>query len=367
MNEKKELSLKENKDKLKEKEDFSNNEKSKKDKSPKKIGRFSLSKKDTEAINSYTKEELKNSFIKELSGRQFLSNRNKVRFIKKYRKNLIKEKKKIFKQEIKLIGDSNKKKELKKKYKDTLINCKTKNSEGNIVDLINVNKLYTSKENYEHVLKDINLTIKKGEIVIILGASGSGKTTLLNVLSGLTDTTSGDVIVNNINLFYLNEARKTKFRADNLSFVFQSYNLIPTLTVSENVKVGYNLRSTNKEGKSVKEILKILGIEKQANKYPFQLSGGQNQRVSIGRALAKSPEILFADEPTGALDELHGKEALKLLLEINKKYGTTLIIVTHNPNFSVVADRVIRIVDGEVQKVDRHGNKTTDVDSIKWV
>ncbi|BDV02129.1 MAG: hypothetical protein HPAVJP_0180 [Candidatus Hepatoplasma vulgare] len=325
------------------------------------------SRNDSELLNSYSKEELSNSFTKALSEKHFLTHKSKVRFIKKYRKYLINQKKKIFKGEIKRSANPIEKKELRKKYKNSLIYGKTQNSKDNIIDLININKLYTSKETYEHVLRDINLVIKKGEIVIILGASGSGKTTLLNVLSGLTDATSGDVIVNNTNLFYLSESKKTKFRADNLSFVFQSYNLIPTLTVSENVKVGYNLRRQNKEGKNVKEILKILGIEKQANKYPFQLSGGQNQRVSIGRALAKNPEILFADEPTGALDEFHGKEALKLLLEINKKYGTTLIIVTHNPNFSVVADRVIRVVDGEVLKIDRHGSKTTNVDSIKWV
>lgn len=313
-----------------------------------------------------SKENSKNSFDQMLNQQKFTTRKQEAKFISKYRKKYIKDIKKVYRNKLKEV-DGEKKENLKKEFKEKISEGNFSNSKDNIIDLINVNKFYTSKESYEHILKDINITIRKGEIVIILGASGSGKTTLLNVLSGLTDATSGDVIVNNKNLFYLNETQKTKFRAENLSFVFQSYNLIPTLTVSENIKVGYNLKSKDKVGEKVSDILKILAIEEQAKKYPFQLSGGQNQRVSIGRALAKSPEILFADEPTGALDEKHGKDAIKLLIDINKKYNTTLIMVTHNPNFSKIGDKIIRVIDGEIAKIEKNEKRSDNVDSIKWV
>ncbi len=279
------------------------------------------------------------------------NNENKVFQIKKMRGKLIKDNKLIFDIETKKIinkeDDKNKKKE-KKKIRKLERNEKFKygfqhNTNNNIIELNKVNKYYITQSKYEHILKDIDLDIKKGTINIILGTSGSGKSTLLNIISGLIDVNSGDVVVANTNLLYLNETRKTKFRAKNVSFVFQSYNLIPTLTVKENINVGYNLRDKDNEGISVDEIIRILDLVEQKDKYPYQLSGGQNQRISIGRALAKNPKILFADEPTGALDEEKGKEALQLLIDINKKFKTTIIMVTHNPNFVNVGHKIITI------------------------
>ncbi len=239
------------------------------------------------------------------------------------------------------------------------------NSEGHIIDIRNVRKYYVNGTNAEYILKKLNIRIKTGEIFVILGASGSGKTTLLNIISGLIDASSGDVIVQNKNLFIMNEKNKIKFRADNVSFVFQSYNLIPSLTVEENIKVGASLRPKNTEKISIKEIMKLLDLTDQKNKYPFQLSGGQNQRVSIGRALSKNPKILFADEPTGALDEERGKEALKFLVDINEKYGTTIIMVTHNPNFKWIGDTTLKIHDGEVESLT-HNKKRVAPRNIKW-
>ncbi len=239
------------------------------------------------------------------------------------------------------------------------------NSKDNVIDVRNIRKYYINGTNVEYILKKISITIKHGEIYVILGASGSGKTTLLNIVSGLIDASSGDVLVQDKNLFIMNEKNKIKFRADNVSFVFQSYNLIPSLTVEENIKVGASLRSKNTEKVSVKEIMKLLKLYEQRGKYPFQLSGGQNQRVSIGRALSKNPKILFADEPTGALDEERGKEALQFLVDINEKYGTTIIMVTHNPNFKWVGDTTLKIHDGEIETLS-HNKKRIKPKDIKW-
>jgi len=226
-------------------------------------------------------------------------------------------------------------------------------------------KYFCNNINCEHILHDINVEIKKGEVVVILGASGSGKTTLLNIMSGLLDPTLGEVIVSGKDMLFLSDAKKTKFRSDNVSFVFQSYNLIPTLTVIENIKVGENLKNPETDPIPIKDILKTLKLLPQAKKYPFQLSGGQNQRISIGRALAKNPQILFADEPTGALDEERGKEALQLLLDINEKYKCTLIMVTHNPNFKKIADKVLHIKNGHIDTIIMNKKKTA-VSDVDW-
>jgi len=226
-------------------------------------------------------------------------------------------------------------------------------------------KYFCNNINCEHILHDINVEIKKGEVVVILGASGSGKTTLLNIMSGLLDPTLGEVIVSGKDMLFLSDAKKTKFRSDNVSFVFQSYNLIPTLTVIENIKVGENLKNPETDPIPIKDILKTLKLLPQAKKYPFQLSGGQNQRISIGRALAKNPQILFADEPTGALDEERGKEALQLLLDINEKYKCTLIMVTHNPNFKKIADKVLHIKNRHIDTIIMNKKKTA-VSDVDW-
>lgn len=280
-------------------------------------------------------------------------------------KEKIKSEKVIFKENIKIQDDKTKKGELKKEFRNIFWKGIAKNTRGNIIDIKGLNKYFCNGINCEHILHDINLQIKKGKVVVILGASGSGKSTLLNIMSGLTDPTEGDVIVNGQNMFYLNDSKRTKFREETLSFVFQSYNLIPSLTVIENIKVGENLRSKDSAKIELSEILETLDLTKQAKKYPYQLSGGQNQRISIGRALAKNPKILFADEPTGALDEERGKEALQLLLDINKKHKTTLIMVTHNPNFGQVADTVLHVKDGTIDKIINNKTKKKAKD-INW-
>ncbi|BDV03294.1 MAG: hypothetical protein HPPSJP_0150 [Candidatus Hepatoplasma scabrum] len=284
-------------------------------------------------------------------------------------KDQIKKEKKEYKKLISEEIDSKKKKELKKEAKNLFKFGKLpeeKIDPGYVIELKDVQKYYfMSKNNYEHILKGINLKIRPGEVVIILGMSGSGKTTLLNIISGLTNFNEGSVRVLDRDLFYLNENKKTKFRADHIAFVFQSYNLIQSLTVSENIKIGENLRPKIKEKIDVNEILNSLDLLEQKHKYPFQLSGGQQQRVSIGRALAKNPTILFADEPTGALDEEKGKEAIRMILNINKIFKTTLIIVTHNPNFATVGDHIIRIKNGEIIE-DYYNQNKVSVNDIKW-
>ncbi len=273
--------------------------------------------------------------------------------------------KNVFKEKIKVETDEQKKKDLKLIYKNKFNKGIDSNTNNNIVDIKSLHKYYCNGINCEHILHDINLEIETGKVVVILGASGSGKSTLLNIMSGLTPPSDGDVIVAGKNMLYLSEAQRTKFREENLSFVFQSYNLIPSLTVTENIKVGENLRASDANEIPMDEILETLDLTSQAKKYPYQLSGGQNQRVSIGRALAKNPRLLFADEPTGALDEEKGREALQLLLDINEKYNTTLIMVTHNPNFSKVADITLHIKDGEISDIIKNKRKKRAKD-IAW-
>jgi putative ABC transport system ATP-binding protein len=197
----------------------------------------------------------------------------------------------------------------------------------------------------------MNLTINKGNIVAILGPSGSGKTTLLNLISGLDTSNSGDIIVNGKNLIYLSDSSLTKFRANNVSFIFQSYNLLPTLNVLENVKTGSQLQKDKKKKMDEGMLLKKLGLFEERYKYPYQLSGGQQQRVSIARALAKNPSILFGDEPTGALDTETSVQVLETLVKINKDFGTTLVIVTHNPQIAKICDQVIKVKNGVVDKI----------------
>ncbi len=294
------------------------------------------------------------------------NNKGSVKYIKNYRKNRIKFEKNEQKLKIKNTVDAKEKQKLKKEFKDKFVLGKEKNTDDNIIELENVNKYYFTSGRYERILKGINLKIPRGKFVLILGHSGSGKTTLLNVISGLDSAEDGNIIVENHNLFYLNDNRRIKFRADYLSFVFQQYNLISTLTIIENIKIGSNLRRKDAEEILIPEILENLGLTEQANKYPYQLSGGQQQRVSIARALAKNPKILFADEPTGALDEERGRETIKLLLDINKKYNTTLIVVTHNPNLAIVADIILKVKDGRIDEYIVNENKVDDVTKIKW-
>jgi putative ABC transport system ATP-binding protein len=206
------------------------------------------------------------------------------------------------------------------------------------------------------VLSNVNLQIKKGEFVVILGPSGSGKTTLLNIISGMDNATFGDTIVAGENLIDYSASKLTLFRRNNIGYVFQQYGLLPNLTVKENIEIGQNLQENKSKIIPIDEILKAIGLETQSRKYPNELSGGQQQRVSIARSVAKNPNILFGDEPTGAIDEEMSKNIMNLFVEINKKYHTTIIIVTHNPILAEIATMVINVANGAISNIKINKN-----------
>lgn len=215
------------------------------------------------------------------------------------------------------------------------------------LEVKDVKKAYGSGDSIVQVLKGINLKIKEGSICTILGPSGSGKSTLLNIIGGLETIDSGNVIIDDNDISGLNSIGLSKYRRDTLGFIFQFYNLVPNLTVNENIEVCEYLTQTplNKE-----ELLKILGLWERKNKFPNQLSGGQQQRTAIARALIKNPRLLLCDEPTGALDYITSKDILQLLEDVNKKYGTTIIIVTHNDAIQYMSNKVIKVRDGMIEE-----------------
>lgn len=235
----------------------------------------------------------------------------------------------------------------------------------NIIELFDVKKSYLTGDLEYEVLKGVHLAIKKSTFVVILGPSGSGKTTLLNIISGLDKANQGDVFVSGYNLSLLKDSHLTKFRRDNVGFIFQQYNLLTNLTARENAEVGENLAKIKNKGLGIDEIFKIIGMDQHMDKFPSQLSGGQQQRVSIGRALAKNPKILFCDEPTGALDEEMGRKVLEILLDVNKHFKTSIIMVTHNPNFQYVADTVINVKNGLITSV-KHNAHPKKPNEINW-
>lgn len=217
------------------------------------------------------------------------------------------------------------------------------------------------KYNDQEVLRGIDLKIDKNEFVVILGASGSGKSSLLNILSGLEKSDSGEVVYDNESISNYSEKQLTKFRKDKIGFVFQQYYLLNNLTVEQNVKVGANL-ANNKE---YVDIIKELGLEDRLSKYPNELSGGEQQRVSIARALAKKPTVLFLDEPTGALDEETGRKILEYLLKLKDKSYFTMIMVTHNENIAELANKIIHVGSGRVTSIEE--NRTPkSVEEIGW-
>ena len=217
------------------------------------------------------------------------------------------------------------------------------------------------KYNDQEVLRGIDLKIDKNEFVVILGASGSGKSTLLNILSGLEKSDSGEVVYDNESISDYSEKQLTKFRKDKIGFVFQQYYLLNNLTVEQNVKVGANL-ANNKE---YVDIIKDLGLEDKLSKYPNELSGGEQQRVSIARALAKKPTVLFLDEPTGALDEETGRKILEYLLKLKDKSHFTMIMVTHNENIAELANKIIHVGSGRVTSIIEN-HKPKSVEEIGW-
>ena len=217
------------------------------------------------------------------------------------------------------------------------------------------------KYNDQEVLRGIDLKIDKNEFVVILGASGSGKSTLLNILSGLEKSDSGEVVYDNESISDYSEKQLTKFRKDKIGFVFQQYYLLNNLTVEQNVKVGANLANN----KVYVDIIKQLGLADKLSKYPNELSGGEQQRVSIARALAKKPTVLFLDEPTGALDEETGRKILEYLLKLKDKSYFTMIMVTHNENIAQLANKIIHVGSGRVTSIEE--NRTPkSVEEIGW-
>ena len=234
-----------------------------------------------------------------------------------------------------------------------------------LIELKNVYKTYKMGKIETKALNDIDLDIDRGEILVILGASGSGKTTLLNVISGLDkiDKRKNSYIrYNGIDISRYSDFKMTKFRKKKLGFIFQTYNLLEHLNVRENVLVGSRL---GKAKVDIDNILKIVELDKHKNKYMYQLSGGEQQRVSIARALAKQPEVMFCDEPTGALDEKTGKKVLKSLIDANNVFGTTLIIVTHNPGIALIGDKVIKMNSGKIVETIINEKRTNPKD-IPW-
>ncbi len=228
----------------------------------------------------------------------------------------------------------------------------------------NVTKSYTVGDKTFNALKNINFTLPKGEFVVILGPSGAGKSTLLNLIGGMDKPTKGDIIIDNENISKYNEAKLTDYRANNVGFIFQFYNILPTLTVLENVEI---VKDITKNTKNAKEVLKEVDLSKHQNKFPNQLSGGEQQRVSIARAITKNPKLLLCDEPTGALDSKTGVEILKLLKNCcNQKNGNnTVIIVTHNSLIAEIADTIIKIKNGQIESITKNKNPK-DIDEVVW-
>ena len=217
----------------------------------------------------------------------------------------------------------------------------------NFLQISGLKKSFGSGENRTEVLRGLDFTVTKGEICVLLGPSGSGKSTLLNIIGGIDNADSGYIAINGEKTVDMDEKTLTQYRRKHLGYVFQMYNLIPNLNVKENVEVGAYLSDSPLD---VDDILKTLGLYEHRHKLPNQLSGGQQQRTSIGRAIVKNPDILLCDEPTGALDYKTSKEILKLIEDVNQKYGNTVIMVTHNDAIKSMADRVIKLRDGMIRK-----------------
>jgi putative ABC transport system ATP-binding protein len=230
------------------------------------------------------------------------------------------------------------------------------------IEIENIKKSYGSGESKVDVLKGISFGIEKGEFCVLLGPSGSGKSTLLNIIGGIDDADDGYISINGEKTENMNEKALTEYRRKHLGYIFQMYNLIPNLNIKENVETGAYLSDNPLD---VDDILKTLGLYEHRHKLPGQLSGGQQQRCSIGRAIVKNPDILLCDEPTGALDYNTSKEILKLIETVNRKYNTTIIMVTHNEAIKDMADKIVKLRDGAVRKQIKNENKLT-AEELDW-
>ena len=231
-----------------------------------------------------------------------------------------------------------------------------------ILTLQGVSKIYQMGETELYALNNVDLEIYRGEFLIILGPSGSGKTTLLNILGGIDHPTTGRILFKNQDIAKISDYALTLYRRNQIGFVFQYYNLIPTLTALENVQVTVEIAAKPMDPKKA---LEIVGLQDFADHFPAQLSGGQQQRVAIARALASNPEILLCDEPTGALDSKMGRTILALLADLNKRLKKNVVFITHNQNIARLGDRIIKLKDGKIEEIEIQ-EKPAIVDEIEW-
>ena len=231
-----------------------------------------------------------------------------------------------------------------------------------IVRFDNVSKIYRSGEHELRALDHVSFTLDEGKFVVILGPSGAGKSTLLNLLGGLDSPSEGTITVSDADISKLTDNELADYRASTVGFVFQFYNLIPTLTVIENVRL---VSEISKNALDARDVIDRVGLSDHLQNFPSELSGGEQQRISIARALCKNPKILLCDEPTGALDSETGVMVLKLLLDMAKNYGKTIVIVTHNQNIAKMADVVIRVRNGKIRSVEEQDNPLS-ADEVEW-
>lgn len=215
-----------------------------------------------------------------------------------------------------------------------------------LLEIKSISKIYGKGNNAVHALKDVSFSVDKGEYIAIVGESGSGKSTLLNIIGAIDIPTDGKVIINNKDLFTMTDSELTVFRRRNIGFIFQGFNLIPELTVEQNIIFHVLLDYKKPDRKYLDELLNILGLQERRNHLPSELSGGQQQRVAIGRALITKPSLILADEPTGNLDSKNSSEVISLLKESSQKYEQTIIMITHSHSIAQAADRVLRVSDG---------------------
>lgn len=231
-----------------------------------------------------------------------------------------------------------------------------------ILELKNIQKSFGSGDTLTQVLKGIDLQVQRGEFIVLLGPSGSGKSTLLNIIGGIDAPTEGEILVDGRGMRNMKDRELTNYRRKHLGYIFQQYNLIPNLTIRENIEVGAYLSDNPLD---VDEILEVLGLTNQQKKLPNQLSGGQQQRCAIGRAIIKNPDILLCDEPTGALDYKTSKGILELIETINERYNSTIICVTHNDAIKDMAHRVVKLKDGGIRKITENTTRIHAAD-LEW-